>query len=117
MSIECNQAPDRASILQSDSACGAGDLHKTQTLGWKSMWRQSVSPRFARPAHPFRDLCSIDRAASIVSRLARGVDCYPKENKKLYEKVLERGAIISEFPTGLHPAPENSPVRNRIKQE
>ena len=49
MSIECNQAPDRASILQSDSACGAGDLHKTQTLGWKSMWRQSVSPRFARP--------------------------------------------------------------------
>ena len=44
-----------------------------------------------------------------------GVDvCYPKENKKLYEKVLERGAIISEFPLGTHPAPENFPVRNRI---
>jgi DNA processing protein len=40
--------------------------------------------------------------------------CYPKENKKLYEKVLERGAIISELPTGSHPAPENFPVRNRI---
>jgi DNA processing protein len=27
-----------------------------------------------------------------------GIDvCYPKENKKLNEKVLERGAIISEF--------------------
>src|SRR6202158_3131387 len=47
--------------------------------------------------------------------LGTGVDvCYPKENKKLYEKVLERGAIISEFPLGTHPAPENFPVRNRI---
>jgi DNA processing protein len=78
------------------------------------------------------------RGLAIVSGLARGIDaiahqgatavggraigvlgtgidvCYPKENKKLYEKVLERGAIVSEFPTGSHPAPENFPVRNRI---
>jgi DNA processing protein len=47
--------------------------------------------------------------------LGTGIDvCYPKENKKLYEKVLERGAIISEFAIGTHPAPENFPVRNRI---
>src|SRR6266849_122607 len=47
--------------------------------------------------------------------LGTGIDvCYPKENRKLYEKVLERGAIISEFPLGTHPAPENFPVRNRI---
>jgi DNA processing protein len=83
-----------------------------------------------------RDLAS--RGLTIVSGLARGIDaiahkgatgvggraigvlgtgidvCYPKENKKLYEKVLERGAILSEFPTGSHPAPENFPVRNRI---
>jgi DNA processing protein len=47
--------------------------------------------------------------------LGTGIDvCYPKENKKLYEKVLERGAIVSEFPIGSHPAPENFPIRNRI---
>ena len=47
--------------------------------------------------------------------LGTGIDvCYPKENKKLYEKVLERGVIISEFPLRTHPAPENFPVRNRI---
>jgi DNA processing protein len=47
--------------------------------------------------------------------LGTGIDvCYPKENKKLYQKVLERGAIISEFPLKTHPAPENFPVRNRI---
>ncbi|HKT46762.1 MAG TPA: DNA-processing protein DprA [Candidatus Acidoferrales bacterium] len=78
------------------------------------------------------------RGIVIVSGMARGIDaiahqgavaangralgvlgtginvCYPKENKKLYEKVLERGAIISEFPLHTHPAPENFPVRNRI---
>jgi len=47
--------------------------------------------------------------------LGTGIDvCYPKENKKLFEKVLERGAILSELPTGSHPMPENFPVRNRI---
>ncbi len=47
--------------------------------------------------------------------LGTGIDvCYPKENRKLYEKVLERGAILSEFPLGTHPAPENFPIRNRI---
>jgi DNA processing protein len=40
--------------------------------------------------------------------------CYPKENPKLYEKVLKRGAIVTEFPLGTHPAPENFPVRNGI---
>ena len=83
-----------------------------------------------------RDLAA--RGIVIVSGLARGIDaiahqgtmtangraigvlgtgidvCYPKENKKLYEKVLERGAILSEFPLGTHPAPENFPIRNRI---
>jgi DNA processing protein len=83
-----------------------------------------------------RDLAA--RGLVIVSGLARGIDaighqgaleahgraigvlgtgidvCYPKENKKLYEKVLERGAILSEFPLRTHPAPENFPVRNRI---
>ena len=39
---------------------------------------------------------------------------YPKENRKLFAEVEKRGAIISEFPLGTHPAPENFPVRNRI---
>jgi DNA processing protein len=50
-----------------------------------------------------------------VGVLGTGIDVvYPKENRKLFEKVLERGALISEFPLGAHPAPEHFPVRNRI---
>ncbi|NUQ29436.1 MAG: DNA-protecting protein DprA, partial [Acidobacteriaceae bacterium] len=45
-----------------------------------------------------------------------GVDViYPKENKRLAEEILLKGgAIVSEFPLGTFPAPQNFPVRNRI---
>ncbi len=45
-----------------------------------------------------------------------GIDeVYPKENRKLADHILETGgAIISEFPLGTFPAPQNFPVRNRI---
>jgi len=45
-----------------------------------------------------------------------GIDeVYPKENRKIAEQILETGgAIISEFPLGTFPAPQNFPVRNRI---
>ena len=45
-----------------------------------------------------------------------GIDVvYPKENKKLAEKIVEAGgAIVSEYPQGTFPAPQNFPIRNRI---
>jgi DNA processing protein len=40
---------------------------------------------------------------------------YPKENTKLVEQMLAMGgAVISEFPMGTFPAPQNFPIRNRI---
>ena len=90
-----------------------------------------------------RDLAS--RGVVIASGLARGIDAsahrgalssptgatigvlgcgidivYPKENKKIYEQILQqgptgqRGLLISEFPMGTFAAPQNFPIRNRI---
>lgn len=47
--------------------------------------------------------------------LGCGIDVvYPKENKKIFAEVEQRGAIISEFPMGTFPGPQNFPIRNRI---
>lgn len=44
-----------------------------------------------------------------------GVDViYPEENAKLYAELLEKGAVISEFPMGTKPDKVNFPRRNRI---
>ncbi|HEV2289240.1 MAG TPA: DNA-processing protein DprA [Candidatus Acidoferrales bacterium] len=84
-----------------------------------------------------RDLAA--RGLVIVSGLARGIDAcahrgaissaiggtvgvlgcgidviYPKENRKIFAEIEERGVIITEFPLGTFPAPQNFPIRNRI---
>jgi len=47
--------------------------------------------------------------------LGCGIDVvYPKENKKIFEEITQRGAIITEFPMETFPAPQNFPNRNRI---
>lgn len=77
------------------------------------------------------------RGVAVTSGLARGIDAsahrgalragttyavfgsgldfiYPRENKKLAENTEEKGALVSEFPLGTPPSPENFPIRNRI---
>jgi DNA processing protein len=47
--------------------------------------------------------------------LGCGVDiCYPPENRDLKEKITGLGIVLSEFPPGVSPLPQNFPQRNRI---
>ena len=80
-----------------------------------------------------------ERGVTIISGLARGIDAaahrgaleaggrtvavmgtgidmvYPREHAKLVKQILEnRGAVVSEFPLGTPPAPQNFPYRNRV---
>ncbi len=44
-----------------------------------------------------------------------GVDMvYPAENRKLAATIAEKGLLLSEFPMGAPPYPQNFPIRNRI---
>jgi DNA processing protein len=54
-------------------------------------------------------------SGTTIGVLGCGIDVvYPKENKKIFEEIEKRGAIITEFPMGTFPAPQNFPIRNRI---
>ena len=47
--------------------------------------------------------------------LGSGVDvCYPARNRALYERLQEKGGILSIYPPGTLPKPQNFPPRNRI---
>jgi DNA processing protein len=55
------------------------------------------------------------RAGITYAVFGSGLDfIYPKENRGLADLVVENGAIISEFPLGTPPSPQNFPIRNRI---
>jgi DNA processing protein len=44
-----------------------------------------------------------------------GVDLvYPAENRKLAATIAQQGLVLSEFPMGSPPYPQNFPIRNRI---
>jgi DNA processing protein len=50
-----------------------------------------------------------------VGVLGTGIDVvYPPSNKKLFDIMGEKGAVITEFPPETPPEPKNFPIRNRL---
>lgn len=58
---------------------------------------------------------ALDGKGSTIAILGCGVDTiYPQGNEELYHRILEKGALISEYPLGTPPLANHFPRRNRL---
>jgi DNA processing protein len=58
---------------------------------------------------------ALEAGGRTLAVFACGLDIvYPSENQRLANDIMEHGALLSEYPLGARPRPENFPRRNRI---
>lgn len=75
----------------------------------------TVVSGMARGIDGISQWAALEAGGTSIGVLGCGVDiCYPSENRALFDRLLEQGTILSEYPPGMPPKAMNFPARNRI---
>lgn len=102
-------------IVGTRDACESSMKYAFDISSFMSSLNISVVSGFAKGIDTAAHRGAISTLGNTVAVLGNGIDIvYPSENIKLYDKIIEKGIIVSEFATGVTPDKKNFPRRNRI---
>lgn len=102
-------------VVGSRKASGYGISQAKKIAGELAKNGICIVSGMARGIDTAAHLGALSANGRTVAVLGCGLDmAYPPENRKLMERIIENGAVISEYPPGAEPAPHHFPVRNRI---
>lgn len=100
---------------------GARDCSRYgREVAWELGWflgknRVQVVSGMARGIDGISQEAALEGGGTTTAVLGCGVDiCYPAQNRSLYDRMLEKGCVLSAYPPGTQPRPQNFPPRNRI---
>jgi DNA processing protein len=95
------------------SAYGRQVTHRlTEALARSGL---TVVSGLARGIDSEAHLAALESGGRTIAVLGCGIDqVYPPENRKLAERVVAQGAVITDYPVGTKPEAGNFPPRNRI---
>ncbi len=75
----------------------------------------TVVSGLAKGIDGFAHRAALESGGRTIAVMASGVDIiYPPEHRQLAERILEAGALVSDYPPGTKPDAPNFPARNRI---
>jgi DNA processing protein len=115
----------RGNLLSQDETCLAVVGTRRPTIYGRQVTEEIVTDLarskitivsgLARGIDSIAHRATLEAGGKTIAVFASGLDIvYPAENVKLAQAIMERGALISEYPLGIRPKAENFPLRNRI---
>ncbi len=92
-----------------------GEYVATQIAGELAHRNIAVISGMARGIDGIAQRAALQEGGYSIGVLGSGVDvCYPQQNRVLYERLKEQGALVSALPLGSPAKPLHFPIRNRL---